>query len=88
MNPIPIPKFLKQFCHNFLKAIIHRWSIDILPMIDTLDEIIEEYHNQIIIIAAFPILKHNLCGFEVIVVNRINVVNLFYGLLQSFTHLG
>ena len=91
LHPVFILHFLEYSRHKLLKII----EISNFPLflwvgflVRQIHQIVDHSHNEIVIVAFFPILKHDVCVIKIIIIQRFYVVHLADNLLQFFIDLG
>ena len=70
-HPVLVLHFFEQFCHKFLK--ISKIGEFTLPLwinipINQIHQIVDHFHNEIVIVTLFSVFKHYVCLMGKVVV--------------------
>lgn len=85
IHPFFIFYFLKKITNKIFKHFI--FCNRFFYLINLSNLTIDNFHNQIIIITCFSILKHNICVIEKIIFEVFIFVHLFYNVIQWFINI-
>lgn len=76
IHPLLVFYFLKEMRHYSLKLLKSGEFFSFLNKINTLHKVIEDLHNQIVVVLVFTIHKHNFRKEKVVIFEGIKTINL------------
>ena len=86
IHPIKISNFFKYISHILLKIL--KISLIVYPLfINSIFDLIDKSHYQVIVIPIIPVFKLHITWHDVIIRQSFDIVNFIHQLFQLFVHL-